>query len=318
MELTDAEKPDPGAVTLLRYVDSPLFESSARVLVNTVNTVGVMGKGVALEFKKRFPEMYRLYRDHCKAGRFRVGQLWLYRTPGRWVLNFPTKAHWRVPSRTEYIRAGLEKFVATYQFRGIDSISFPLLGCGNGRLDFDTEVRPLMEQYLRSLPIPVYIHRRREPSGFVAEHEELDLFSSIRPPGSFAELWNHLHQLTEDEVELRTFKTESQFRLTYVTDNNLVFDRVHGSRVHIPAEDVRSLWHRLNNTGTVLSREAPGRIGREFSLVFPLLAQLPYVSRVTLSEDYEAFVRRPTQGLQLRFRGSPGTSVPTEFASEVG
>lgn len=303
---------------MLRYVDSGLFESPARVLVNTVNTVGVMGKGVALEFKKRFPEMYRLYRDHCKARRLRVGRLWLYRTPGRWVLNFPTKAHWRSPSKPEYIHVGLEKFVATYQDRGIDSISFPLLGCGNGGLDFDTQVRPLMEQYLRSLPIPVYIHRRKESPHFVAEHEELDLFSSIGPPGSFDEVWHHLLQLKEDNPNLQTFTTESPFKLTYVTDNNLVFDRIHGSRVHIPAEDVRSLWHRLSNTGTVLSREAPGRIGREYSLVFPLLAQLPYVSRVTLSDDYEGFVQRQAQGLQLRFRASGEDDTPTEVASTAG
>lgn len=303
---------------MLRYVDSPLFESPARVLVNAVNTVGVMGKGVALEFKTRYPEMYRLYRDHCNAGRFQVGQLWLYRTLGRWVLNFPTKVHWRSPSKTEYIRTGLEKFVATYQDRGIDSIAFPLLGCGNGRLNFETQVRPMMEQYLRSLPIPVYIHRRRESPDFVAEHEELDLFSSMRLPGSFHELWDHLLQLKEDDLELQTFKTESPFRLTDVTDTNLVFDRLHGARVHIPAEDIRSLWHRLNNTGTVLSREAPGRIGREYSLVFPLLAELPYVSRVTLSEDYDDFVRRQTQGLQLRFRDNLETSTPIELASPVG
>ena len=305
-------------MTLLRYVDSPLFDSPARVLVNTVNTVGVMGKGVALEFKKRYPEMYHLYRDHCKAGRFRVGQLWLYRTLGRWVLNFPTKAHWRSPSKTEYIRAGLEKFIATYQDRGIDSISFPLLGCGNGGLDFDTQVRPLMEHHLRSLPIPVYIHRRDEPLGFVVEHEGIDLFSSMRPPGSFDELWDHLLELREDDLDLRTFKSESRFRLTNVTETNLVFDRIAGSRVHIPAEDVRSLWSRLNNTGTVLSRDAPGRIGREYSLVFPLLAQLPYVSRVTLSEEYEGLVRRQTQGLQLQFNDSHGTGTPTELASAVG
>lgn len=303
---------------MLRYLDSPLFKSPARVLVNTVNTVGVMGKGVALEFKKRFPEMYRLYRGHCEAGRLRVGRLWLYRTPGRWVLNFPTKEHWRFPSKTEYIHSGLAKFVATYQERGIDSISFPLLGCGNGRLDFATQVQPLMERFLRSLPIPVYIHRRHELSGFVAEHEEFDLFSSIRPPGSFDEVWHHLLQLRKRDLDLRTFTTQSPFRLTHVTDNNLVFDRLRGSRVHIPVKDVRSLWHRLRDTGTVLSREAPGRIGREYSLVFPLLAELPYVSRVTVSDDYARFVRRQTQGLQLRFRGSLGAGTPTEVATAAG
>ena len=302
---------------MLRYVDSPLFESPARVLVNAVNTVGVMGKGVALEFKKRFPEMYRLYRGHCKAGRLRVGQLWLYRTLGRWILNFPTKAHWRSPSKTAYIRAGLEKFVARYQDRGIDSVSFPLLGCGNGRLDFDTQVRPLMEEYLRALPIPVYIHRRQESSAFVAEHEEMDLFSSGKPPESFDELWDHLLQLGEDDLELQTFTTESRFKLAYVTSKNLVFDRSHGSRVHVPAEDVRSLWHRLYKVGTVRSREAPGRIGREYSLVFPLLAQLPYVSRVTVGEDFDSFVRRQAQGLQLQFRGSRGISTPAELGSAI-
>lgn len=297
---------------MLRYVDSPLFESPARVLVNTVNTVGVMGKGVAFEFKKRFPLMYERYRAHCKAGRFRVGQLWLYRTSGRWVLNFPTKRHWRYPSKTEYIRAGLEKFVATYEVRGIDSISFPFLGCGNGRLDFATQVRPLMEHYLRSIPIPVYIHRREEPPGFVAEHEERNLFSPSGPPRSFDEFWQHLFELTEDNLDLHTFTTKSQFKLTRVTSKNLVFDRIHGSRVHIPEQDMRSLWHQLDTQGTVLSREAPGRIGREFSLVFPLLAQLPYVSRVTLSDSYEDFLRRPTQGLQLNFRSSQGESALTE------
>ena len=300
---------------MLRYVDSPLFESPARVLVNAVNTVGVMGKGVALEFRKRFPEMYRLYKDHCKAGRLKTGRLWLYRTSGRWVLNFPTKAHWRFPSKTEYIRLGLEKLAATFQDRGIDSISFPLLGCGNGRLDFATQVRPLMEQNLRSLPIPVYIHLRQESPRFVAEHEELDLFSSPGPPGSFDDVWGHLLRLKEENLSLHTFTTESPFRLAHVTGDNLVFDRIHGSRVHIPVEDVRSLWHRLNNTGTVLSREAPGRIGREYSLVFPLLAQLPYVSRVTLSDTYESFVQRRANGLQLRFRGSSETDTPTELAS---
>ena len=303
---------------MLRYVDSPLFESPARVLVNTVNTVGVMGKGVALEFKKRFPEMYVLYREHCTDRRLTIGRLWLYRTLGRWVLNFPTKTHWKSPSRTDYIRSGLEKFVATYQDRGVDSISFPLLGCGNGRLDFDTQVRPLMETYLRSLPIPVYIHRRQESSSFVAEHEELDLFSSAGPPESFDDVWHHIIGIAEGNVALRTFTTESEFKITSVTNSNLVFDRIHGSRVRVPIEDVRSLWQRLNTMGTIVSTEAPGRIGREYSLVFPLLAQLPYVSRVTLSEHYKPESHRGNQGLQLQFCKFYQADDPTEMALAAG
>ena len=304
---------EPGAVTLLRYVDSSLFCSSARVLVNTVNTVGVTGDSATAEFATRFPDMYQLYREHCNAGRLHIGHLWLYRTPGRWVLNFPTTACWRSSSEIEYIRAGLQKFVATYQQRGIDSISFPSLGWDSGQLDFDTQVRPLMEQYLCSLPIPVYIHRRHESSRFSAEHDASDSCPPLTHPGSFNELWRQLLQLADRDLDLKTFTTASRFNLIDVTDNHLVFDRIRGSRVHIPAGDVRTLWHHLNNIGTVLPREAPGRIGREYSLVFPLLAQLPYMDRVILSDDYDRFRRGQVQGLQLRFRSAHVTYSPTEL-----
>ena len=92
----------------ITYVRGNLFESPAQVLVNTVNTVGVMGKGVALEFKKLFPEMFEEYRRLCEGRLLKIGMLHIYRTPHKWVLNFPTKEHWRQPSRVEYIDAGQE------------------------------------------------------------------------------------------------------------------------------------------------------------------------------------------------------------------
>jgi len=127
---------------MLTYVTGDLFESPAQTLVNTVNTVGVMGKGIALRFKQIYPEMFAKYQELCESGQFTIGQLYLWRTPNKWVLNFPTKEHWRRPSKLQYIEAGLEKFVEGYQDAGISSIAFPPLGCGNGELDFD-EVRPL-------------------------------------------------------------------------------------------------------------------------------------------------------------------------------
>ncbi|PJF30997.1 MAG: hypothetical protein CUN51_05830 [Candidatus Thermofonsia Clade 1 bacterium] len=142
---------------MIIYVEESLFNSPAQVLVNTVNTVGVMGKGVAKEFKRRYPQMAERYRELCERGLLTVGKLWLYRAPDKWILNFPTKKHWRERSRLKYIESGLQKFVATYRSRGITSISFPMLGCGNGQLNWD-EVRPVMERYLKGLPIPTYIH----------------------------------------------------------------------------------------------------------------------------------------------------------------
>lgn len=143
---------------MITYVSGSLFQSPAHVLVNTVNTVGVMGKGIAYQFKLAYPEMFKQYQAWCESGQFNIGQLWLYKTSHKWILNFPTKQDWRQPSRLEYIEQGLKKFVTMYPLKGITTISFPQLGCGNGELNWDKQVKPLMENYLSNLPISVYIH----------------------------------------------------------------------------------------------------------------------------------------------------------------
>lgn len=143
---------------MILYVKGDLFQSPAQVLVNVVNTAGVMGKGIALEFKTLFPEMFVEYQRLCRQGKLHIGALWLYRSPGKWVLNFPTKQHWRQPSRLEYIEMGLTKFTQTYEAMSIHSIAFPALGCGLGQLDFAAQVQPLMEKHLRDLPIDIYVY----------------------------------------------------------------------------------------------------------------------------------------------------------------
>ena len=140
------------------YLTTPLLDSPAQTLVNPVNTVGVMGKGLALAFKQRYPAMYQEYRRLCQQGRLQIGRLHVYQAPGKIIVNFPTKKHWRQPSRIEYIEAGLEAFVTTYQDYDISGVAFPQLGCGYGGLGWKEEVKPVMEQYLKGLPIPVYIH----------------------------------------------------------------------------------------------------------------------------------------------------------------
>ena len=140
-----------------------IFTSKCQTLVNTVNCDGVMGAGIALEFRLRLPEMFEKYVEHCRAGRIVVGALWIYKPPARareqrWVLNFPTKRHWKNPSRIEYLEAGLEKFLRTCHGRGIQSIAFPLLGAANGGLTED-ESRSVMRRYLSQCSIPVEIYR---------------------------------------------------------------------------------------------------------------------------------------------------------------
>ena len=142
---------------MITYVKGDIFSSPAQILVNTVNTVGVMGKGVALEFKKRYPDMFYEYKKLCEEKRLDIGSLFLWRKSEKWILLFPTKKHWRNPSRLEYIEAGLKKFTQNWDNMGAEPVAFPRLGCGNGALEWK-DVKPLMEHYLSSLPIQIYIY----------------------------------------------------------------------------------------------------------------------------------------------------------------
>ena len=141
----------------IEFTESLIFDSSAQTLVNTVNCIGVAGKGLALEFKQRYPRMSEAYSRACGAGQLVPGKLLLHKGMTKWVLSFPTKQHWRNPSRMEWIETGLQKFCDTYERMGITSVAFPQLGCRNGGLDW-ADVRPVMERYLGGLKIPVSIH----------------------------------------------------------------------------------------------------------------------------------------------------------------
>ena len=135
-----------------------LFESKAQTLVNTVNCVGVMGKGVALEFKKRFPAMFEDYVARCERKQVKLGIPYLYRdVQGRTIVNFPTKDHWRSPARLSDIEQGLDYFAKHIFEWGVSSVAMPPLGCGNGGLEW-AEVGPLIYRKLNQLPIDVEVY----------------------------------------------------------------------------------------------------------------------------------------------------------------
>lgn len=135
-----------------------MFESKCSTIVNTVNCVGVMGKGIALEFKKRYPAMYYDYVEKCDTGQVKPGKPFVYQnSDGTKILNFPTKDHWRSPSRLSYVIDGLDWFVENYESYGINSIAFPPLGCGNGGLTWSI-VGPIMYSKLCNLPINIEIY----------------------------------------------------------------------------------------------------------------------------------------------------------------
>ena len=142
---------------MIEQTTGNLLEASAEALVNTVNTAGIMGKGIALQFKQSYPQMFRAYERGCQAGEVKLGKVQVFDLGGlvggpRWIINFPTKGHWRAGSRMADIETGLQDLVATIKRLHIRSIAVPPLGCGNGGLDWN-EVRPRIESAFAELPV---------------------------------------------------------------------------------------------------------------------------------------------------------------------
>ncbi len=140
---------------MMTFLQGNLLDASGEALVNTVNTVGVMGKGIALMFKEAFPENFRAYQEAAKRNEVRIGHMFVTenRTLNgpKWLINFPTKKHWRHPSKLEWIIEGLIDLRSVIREKAIQSIALPPLGCGSGGLEW-TEVRREIERALGDLP----------------------------------------------------------------------------------------------------------------------------------------------------------------------
>ncbi|MBL8812375.1 MAG: macro domain-containing protein [Planctomycetaceae bacterium] len=139
---------------MIRFTQGNLLDAEVDAVVNTVNTVGVMGKGIALMFKERFPENFKDYAAACKRGAVQVGRMFVTRSSElggpRWIINFPTKQHWRGSSKLEWISEGLIDLKRVLAENSIQSVAIPPLGSGNGGLDWN-DVRPLIETAFANL-----------------------------------------------------------------------------------------------------------------------------------------------------------------------
>lgn len=133
-----------------------IFTTKAQTIVNTINCVGVMGAGIAYEFRLRYPDMYKKYQQYCSEEKIYIGTLWIYKNKDRNILNFPTKHDWKYPSKEDYLKLGLQKFIDTYKERGITSIAFPLLGADKGGIDKDRSLS-IMKSYLNKCNIDIEI-----------------------------------------------------------------------------------------------------------------------------------------------------------------
>lgn len=287
---------------MLTYISGDLFASPAHTLVNTVNTVGVMGKGIAVTFKKLYPDMFAAYQEACRNDQLAIGSLFLWRTPQKWVLNFPTKTDWKRPSKLEYIEAGLRSFVANYTRMGIRSVAFPPLGCGNGELNFENDVQPLMHRYLEALPIDVFIYRPLDVGVKPEQHDITAMRAWLQQdPRSMpaSEVW---HDLADHFAERREFASVSgRARLAAVYDAERNAIRVEqGGRGHwLRCEDIEETWNTLRAFGIITRHEVATRSQGLATLTMALLAELRYIARVEWSDEYRSIEYTPAFGIQL-------------------
>ena len=266
---------------MLIYRRTSILESPAQTLVNTVNCVGVMGKGLAHAFKEREPSMFRAYKRICDERQLEPGKLWLWRGDHGWVLNFPTKVHWRNPSKLEWVEQGLAKFSSAYEMQGITEISFPRLGCGNGGLDWE-DVRPMMERYLSVLPIPVYIHDYTVDVG-LPEHLEAVAQTLEReaPDQSFDGFVRGVRRAVELSKGLFVnLGSNEEFRVTMQKNNDLTLE-TSSSTCLLGEDDLRGVWLGLQS-GLVTERQAGWSTRQGGKSLISMLSVLPRVRAVEI------------------------------------
>jgi O-acetyl-ADP-ribose deacetylase (regulator of RNase III) len=155
---------------MIHYLTGNLLDSEAQALVNTVNTVGVMGKGIALQFKNMFPNNFKLYTIACRKKELKIGELLVTEEKTllrgeKIIINFPTKTSWRLPSEYSYIETGMAQLVKVIKEKNLKTIAIPPLGSGNGGLDWN-KVKVILEKYLSDLTCEIYVY---EPSAAVQE-----------------------------------------------------------------------------------------------------------------------------------------------------
>lgn len=282
---------------MLRYVKQNIFNSPAQVIVNTVNTVGVMGKGIAKEYKDFYPDMFERYREFCEKEMFNIGQLWLYKTQNKWILNFPTKKHWRNPSKIEYIEQGLKKFVETYEVQNIKSISFPQLGVGNGGLNWENEVKPLMEKYLSDLPIDIFIHLYSPNQEKEKEHlnqKDMKEWLNSSPTNlSFNEvkydIENSLFRsskicqlvINSELVEVHPLESASE-----ESNVSLVFHYIERDTfIPIYYTEFFEYWNLLRSQGFVSTKDLAEHQLKNYKEIFTVFDRLPYLEVIESFEQ---------------------------------
>ncbi len=209
----------------MTFTQANILETHAEALVNTVNLQGVMGKGIALAFKKQFPKNFKLYKAAAEAGELAMGKMFVTETDEltpHYIINFPTKDHWRYPSKLSYIETGLQDLVQVIRAKKIRSIVVPPLGCGNGKLRW-SDVRPLIEQYLSPLQAECTI-TVLEP-GFEAAREEPHQKAELTPARAMLVYVLHRYRVLGYDINLLVAQKTAYFLQRFGENLRLKFEK---------------------------------------------------------------------------------------------
>jgi uncharacterized protein YwgA/O-acetyl-ADP-ribose deacetylase (regulator of RNase III) len=258
---------------MVKILMGDILKSKAQTLVNTVNCVGIMGKRIALKFKERFPDMFNDYVERCNRNEVRLGKPYLYKrlTP-LWVLNFPTKGHWRSVSRIEDIVKGLKYLLEHYKEWGITSIAVPPLGCGQGQLEWKI-VGPTLYRCLNQLDIPVELYAPHGTPREELQPEFLDIEIDIKPaePGLALErvkpAWvavvEILSRLEQEPYHWPVGRTTFQ-KIAYVATQEGLPTGLHYQKSSFGpfSPELKSIVTRLVNNGLIREEQ----LGRMFAV----------------------------------------------------
>ena len=268
---------------MIQYINGNLFTSNAKVLVNTVNTVGVMGKGIAADFKKYYPDMFSEYKRRCLNNELNIGDLFLYKTSNKWILNFPTKKHWRSPSKIEYIEAGLKKLVEEASNLQITDIAMPKLGCGNGGLDWETEVKPIVEKYLKKSPINVSIYEFDKD--ITPEHlkpKEIEDWLLSDPENlTFKLFYEDILNLygKKNLFEDTTILNDDGYHLHYDNSNLMFTIEKKDFKLNLSKDDIKTMFFTLHNLGKLDKDDIYHDLYQYHDIIFDFFSKPNYILR---------------------------------------
>lgn len=258
---------------MLIRVECDLFLSPATVLLNPVNTAGVMGSGISAEFKRFFPSVFEQYRALCDAGKLTLGRVWLAQAGAKRILHLPVKAHWRSAAKRTDLEAAIQLLVSRWADWGIGSLAVPQFE--ETGLAWEADVRPILESALAALPIPVYLHTydRKQDSG--RSLRQIDtLLNKPTARADFSQFWRDLGRAvrkadaTFHTADGRAFK--AQFDLTGRRKAlNIIPDA--GDTIYLTDTMLSELWTALQTAGLLMAWQFPGAIEAYSAYLIPLL-----------------------------------------------